>query len=275
MQNQCIPRTAKFLGAAVVWALIFSALTAINVRPVAVDATTPRFPCDIPTFLDFPAADAPPTVEIWTPTTLGAAWTPPPCTGWEVGSNALVVTLAGTFSSTSDTDGMLSRIGNISGMHAVRYWSVTDKKWTPLFLNNTALSAPQPDVARGDFSANEIRRGAPLYFLTADNRSGKETITKLLLKSIAPGLIVIEMTNVTPIRWFLFELAPAGATRTLYLLDWQNAASWQFYSLTLVSQRSILFSRFITDASYVNRAVAMFRFIANIPTDAEPPAAPK
>ena len=275
MRNQCIPRTAKFLGAAVVWALIISALTAINIRPVAADAATPRLPCDIPTVLDFPAADAPPVVEIWTPTTLGAAWTPPTCTDWEVGSNALVVALAGTFSSTSDTDGMLSRIGSISALHVVRYWSVTDKKWTPLFLNNTALSAPQSDVARGDFSANEIRRGAPLYFQTTDNRSGKETITQLLLKSIAPGRIVIEMTNVMPIRWFLFELAPAGATRTLYFLDQKNAASWKFYSMTLVSQRSIFLSRFITDASYVNRAVAMFRFIANIPTDTEPPVALK
>jgi hypothetical protein len=273
MRNQCIPRTAKFLGAVVVWALIIFALTAINVRPVVADAVTPRLPCDIPTFLDFPTVDTPPVVEVWTSTTLGTSWTPPPCTDWEVGSNSLVITLAGSFSSTNDTNGMLNRIGNISGWDSVRYWSITDKKWTPLFLNNTALTAPQPGVARGDFSANEIRRGAPLYFLTSDNRSRKEMVSQLLLKSIAPGRIVIETTNVTPIRWFLFELAPAGATRTLYFLDRQNAASWRFYSMTLASQRSIFFSRFITDASYVNRAVAMFRFIANIPTDAEPPVA--
>ena len=232
----------------------------------------PRPPCEGAAYPAIPATGALPNVEFCTTQALGADWMPPACTGWDRGA-ALAVALAGQFASNRDTDAMLARIGAISTLRAVRYWSVTDKAWTSLFLEATALTAPDPRATRGDFSPAEIRSGAPLYFLSADNRSSDGTISRLALKDIAPDRIVLEMTNASPVRWLLFTVMPVGGMRTLYFLNRQGDGSWRFYSLTRAADSSFL-SRFVSRPSYINRAVAMYRYVADIPTDREPPAAP-
>lgn len=232
----------------------------------------PRPPCEGSAYPAFPAPGAAPNVELWTAEALGADWMPPACTGWNKGA-ALVVALTGQFPSSRDTDAMLARIGAISSLRAVRYWSVTDKAWQSLFLEAAALTAPEKPATRGDFTASDIRGNAPLYFLSADNRSSDGTISRMALKNIAPGHIVLEMTNTSPVRWFWFVVMPAGAMRTLYFLDRQGDGSWRFYSLSRADNSSLL-SRFVSRASYINRAVAMYRHMAEIPTDRDPPAAP-
>ena len=233
----------------------------------------PRPPCEGAAYPTIPSTGALPNVEFWTTQALGADWMPPACTGWDKGG-VLVVALAGQFASSRDTDAILARIGAISGLRTVRYWSVTDKDWTPLFVRATGLSTPDAKAARGDFSAAELRGGVPLYFLSDDNRASNETITRFVLKNIGPDRIVLDMSNVTPMRWFGLSVVPAGGVRTLYFLDRQRDGSWRFYSLSRVSEVSSLLFRFVSPASYVNRAVAMYRHLAEIPPDRDPPAAP-
>ena len=105
---------------------------------------------------------------------------------------------------------MLARIGAISTLPKVRYWSVTDKRWNVLFERATSLSGPNSNTPRGDFSAAEIRGGSDLYFLSADNRMEKDTVTRLRAKDAGAERIVLEMTNVSPLRWLGFTLVPAG-----------------------------------------------------------------
>ncbi len=265
----------KVSALAFAWTLAFLVTTAIADGASATTAPAgPRTPCSAAPYPAFPAPNGSPNVELWSGEELGANWTPPSCTGWESSPADLVVALAGRFASGSDADGLLDRIGRISGLSAVRYWSVTDKEWNPLFVRAIALGTPDPAAVRGDFSADEIRRGAALYFLATDNRLGNGTITRLILTANGPGHIVLETTNVSPLRWYWFVVTPAGGARTLYFLDRQSDGSWQFYSLSRISQVSSLFSRFVARESYVNRAVAMYRYMADIPTDRDPPAAP-
>ena len=159
-------------------------------------------------------------------------------------------------------------------LRGVRYWSVTDKQWNAMFTSATALEGSSPEKPRGDFSAAELRSGREFYFLAADNRSRYETISRLRASEGNNGRLVIEIDNVTPLRWLLMSFAAPGDVQTWYFLERETADSWRFYSLTRVQYASRWFSDVIPNASYINRALAMYRYIAGIPTDRDPPSAP-
>jgi hypothetical protein len=215
---------------------------------------------------------AQPNIRLWPPEALGKDWQPPACTGWPKGA-ALVVALAGNLTGPQNGDDLLARLGRISALTTVRYWSVTTKRWTPLFVRTIALAKRDATATRADFSPDEIRSGREFYFLSSDNRSTGATITHAAVKELDSTHIVLEMVNVSPIRWFGLTLVPPGGMRTLYFLDRQADSAWHFYSLSRIETSSLL-SRFIPRASYINRAAAMYRYAAQIPTDGEPPAAP-
>ncbi len=237
-------------------------------------AAAPQAPCGASPYPAFPLLDAPPNIAFWTGGRLGETWTPPACTGWQAGPASLVVALAGRFTSTSDVEAMLGRMGRISLLRDVRYWSVTDKGWNALFVRATSLSGPDPNAARGDFSAAEMQAGHALYFLTVENRSQEEMVSELRVKELGADTIVLETTNLSPLRLFGFTLVPSGDMQTMYFLERAPDGSWQFYSLTRFAGVSLLFSRLVGEASQINRAVAMYRHLAGMPTDRDPPASP-
>ena len=121
---------------------------------------------------------------------------------------------------------------------------------------------------------SEFRSGAELYFLSADNRMQKDIVTRIRVKEAAADHIVLEMSNVSPLRFLTFTVVPPGDFETLYFLDRHPDGSWQFYSVTRVLNGSFLLSRLVTGPSYINRAVAMYRDFVGIPTDRNPPAMP-
>ena len=169
---------------------------------------------------------------------------------------------------------MLTHIGRISALRGVRYWSVTDKQWNALFTQALALDRPNPSTLRGDFSSTAIRSGGDLYFLSTDNRLQKDVVNRLRAREVTADRIVLEMTNVSPLRWLGITMVPAGDMQSLYFLDRRVDGTWQFYSLTRVLNASSLLFHVVTGPSYVNRAVAMYRNIAGIQTDRDPPASP-
>jgi len=238
------------------------------------DALAPRLLHGVASYPALPALDAPPNVGFWSGVALGAPWSPPAFTEWQPAPASFVVALAGRFTDSRDVDAMLARIGMISALSEVRYWSVTDRQWEKLFARATSLSGPDSNAQRGDFSAAEIHSGSELYFLSADNRLQKDMVTRLYVRDVGTDRIVLEMKNVAPLRWFTFTMVPAGDMQTLYFLDRQPDGTWQFYSVTRVLNASLVFSRVASGPSYINRAVAMYRYIAGIPTDRDPPATP-
>jgi hypothetical protein len=260
--------------AGLLFAVLLPLLLVAPASVAATDTAPPRLPCGVESYPAAPALNAPPNAMLWTGATLDEGWRPPACTGWQPAPTTLVVALAGHFSNGRDVDAMLARIGKISALREVRYWSVTDKRWDALFTQATGLDGPNPGALRTDFSSAEIHNGSDLFFLSADNRLQKDVVNRLRAKEVGPKRIVLETTNVSPLRWLRFTMVPAGDMQTLYFLERQADGSWQFYSLTRVLNASSLLSRLVTGPSYVNRAVAMYRYIAGIPTDRDPPAMP-
>ena len=227
----------------------------------------PRAPCGVEPVPNYPALDAPPEIVLWTATGASEAWSPPACTVSHGSSPTLVLGLAARFRDARDASAMLARIGAISSLHDVRYWSVTDKKWDAMFTRASALEGPNLGRQRGDFTAAELRAGHSLYFVAADNRSREEAVSRLRVSEVGTGRLIVEISNVTPLRWFFLSFAGPGDVQTWYFLEHETGDSWRFYSLTRVLYASPFFVHVIANASYVNRALAMYRHITDTAAD--------
>ena len=120
-------------------------------------AEPPVPPCAGTPVPAFPAADAPPAVELWHPDDLPEGWKPPACTGLAPPAGALFVALAGTFRHDGDATSLLARLGAVSTHTGILYWDVGSAAYAPMLIEASALSAPDPTGAPAGFPA----RGAP------------------------------------------------------------------------------------------------------------------
>jgi hypothetical protein len=234
----------------------------------------PQPPCGTASSPPFPSPEAPPVVEVWHATDLTRiGWTPAACTGWSAASRAkLIVVVAGSFRFQGTTEDLLARLGSVSSHRNIRYWSTTDKAWRPTALDAVALLRPDRKSERSDFSPSEMSEGSELYYWWNDSRSGS-IIHRMNVRERRPGRIVIAIENVSPVRALVFTLFGPGMLQTVEFLEQRGPNLWGLYLITRVSANASALA-FEHDASYVNRAVALYRYIAGMQTDQEPPAAP-
>jgi hypothetical protein len=195
---------------------------------------------------------------------------PPECAAWISTNPKLLVELAGRFRSDNGLDTILARFGAVSALLNVHYWSITDRRWERLFTSSVALDGADLSRERPDFTVAELKSGRDTYFAQRDNRSSNQVIYRLRVRSAADSA-AIEIENVTPVKYYLVRLYPPGSLRFMYLLHRASPGVWEYYSLMEVrSDASSLTEGF--EGSYINRTAALFRHIAGIPTDQEPPA---
>src|SRR3954467_12544294 len=112
-----------------------------------------------------------------------------------------------------------------------------------------------------------------LYFAQHDNRSTGDVVYRLRVREVTPDRLVVRVENVSAVCYLLIPLAGPGDLQSLYFLERRSPDEWGYYSLA----RTGAGASSLTEghgASYVNRAVALFRHLACFPTDQEPPAAP-
>ena len=236
--------------------------------PLSASSGKPNPPCGAEPFPNYPALGDAPEIALWVSAGGGDDWSSASCIAWQGHASTLVVGLAGRFRNTSDDGALLARIGAISSLPMVLYWSVTDSKWTAMFTRASALEGVSPTKLRADFSAAELRSGREFYFLAATYRSRNEAVLRLRV-SKSEGRIIVETDNVTALRWFFVPFAAPGDIQTWYFLERENGDIWRFYSLTRVLYAMPLFAHIVPNASYLNRALAMYRYISGIRTDGD------
>jgi hypothetical protein len=155
-------------------------------------------------------------------------------------------------------------------MTAIRYWSVSDRKWTELLKESSAIESASSSRPRADFTAAEMRSGKELYYSQRDNRRA-EAVYRMRVTMAAPDTTIVQVENVNVIRRFLITIFGRGELHTVHFLTRRSADTWEYYLVTAV--RSLPPGD--AQPSLVNRAAALFRFVAGQPTDAEPPLAPR
>jgi hypothetical protein len=231
----------------------------------------PQPPCGKEPIPPYPGLDESAIVKSWSESDFGRNWRPPACIGWtEVGFTTLVTTV-GRFRYTSEAQGLLHHIGAISELAGMRYWSTTHKRWQTLVVDAYALTDLQPAQHREDFAPDEMKEGKTLYFQQVDNLSGK-AIYRMHIAKASPDRLLVNVENVSTIRYFLIPILHPGEIQSIYFLDRESDNVWRYYNIVRTGKGA---NRLIAgnESSAINRAVAFYRHLVGIPSDQEPPAA--
>jgi hypothetical protein len=181
----------------------------------------------------------------------------------------LLVAIASRLHDRTSADALLARFGAISRSRGVRYWSVTDQAWRTLIEDAFAVTDATGNIARDDFRSDELQPGRPLYSAQRDSRSSGVVIYQMQVVVRTPERVVVNVVNVSPVRTFLITLFRPGELQATYFLDRLGPNEWGYFGLWGITTGPLT-NRY--EASSVNRAVALFRQFAGIPTDQEPPA---
>jgi len=146
-----------------------------------------------------------------------------------------------------------------------RYWSVTGKHWKDLLSSAHAVIAVNGQP-RADFSAVEIRSGQGFYFVLNDSTAYRGSIAEATSDRVA-----LSIENVTTLKFMLMPLFHPGGIKFFGIIQRQPDGAWNYHSLVRIDAGATSMGPG-DGSSYVNRAVAYYRYIAGIPTDQEPPA---
>ena len=192
------------------------------------DAAGPQPPCGAESIPPYPDLQHSPAIKVWDRSSLGRDWKPPACLGWSAPGFTTLVSTVARFQATG-AEGLLHRIGGISGLTGVRYWSTTHHSWRTLILSASALAGPEGG-ARPDFSAADLTPGSTRYFQQSDSLSGKATYSLQVIRA-SPDRLVFEIENVTGLRYMLVRLFPPRELQAIYFLERESPGIWRYYSI--------------------------------------------
>jgi hypothetical protein len=227
----------------------------------------PQPPCGSQPFPPYPEEIGSPVVKIWE----RSDWAPPPCIGWSASASATVVVTVARFRYSGGAEGLRRRIGAVSAMSGLPYWSTTQQKWQPLIIQAYALDGTDGERRREDFAPDEIAAGRSLAVRQEDNLLGKATY-EMRIATAAAGRLVFGTGNRTTIRYFGLPLFQPGEIQSICFLDRESQDVWRYYNVTRMAKQASLLTMG-HNASLINRAVAFYRYLAGIPAAQEPPAA--
>ncbi len=251
---------------------LWLAVLAIGLSPAAAEEG-PLPPCGQAPTPEYGKINEPLHVRVWHVVDVGENWRPPACTGWESRDFTLLMAAAGRFSHDSEADGLLRRLARVSAQRAIRYWSVTLQRWRDLVSEAYVVADPETKTARPDFSPDDLRNGRELFFFQNENTPLGEVVYRMRIVERTPRKLVFAVENATPVRFLFMPVFEPGAFQLLYFLDQEAEGVWRYYNLV----RARVTNAFLVngqEASFINRAAAIYRYLADIPTDLEPPAAP-
>ncbi len=234
-------------------------------------ADGPIAPCDPSVAATLPAFADPPNARNWHPGDLAPNWSAPVCMSWAAEHWSVLTAFAGSFKFDGTADDLLLRFGAFSTWRGIQYWSVTDKRWDTLIADAAALEGSNPGNRRVDFSLAELKSGAPLYLVQQDNRSSDAVVYRMNVDATGPDRIVITVENISPVSVFIFTMFDAGDLKSTYVFERLSPSLWGYYSLSGAREGLAFIGNH--DGSYLNRALAIYRHLAGLPGNLEPPLA--
>lgn len=250
---------------------VLMALTSADGRAARPDGF-PVPPCAGAPYPASPALGESLNVRVWYPSSGEGRWTPPACTGWSGESYTALVAAAGRFRHAGSSDELLARVGAISRFTTIRYWSVTRGHWRRMIQDAAALDGADPTSRRADFAPDELTPGRVLHYLQEDNDPTRPVVYRLEVRERTPDRVVLALANETPIAIAILDVAEPEGYQFLYVLEREAGEVWRYYNLYRARLALDLLPR-DPEASMINRAAAIYRYMVGVPTDLEPPAA--
>ena len=231
----------------------------------------PIAPCGSDAPAPYPAFADPPNARSLRAGDIATGWVPATCIGWASQRFTVLTALAGQFRFDGSVDDLLLRFGAQSAWRGIRYWSITDGRWDTLITDAAALDSSNHRQRRTDFTLPELKSGADLYFLQKDNRSSDAVIYRMRVTAVEPNRLVVTIENASAVSVFIFTLFDPGDLESTYIFEKLRPTDWGYYSLSGVREAAAVIGNH--EASYLNRAAAIYRHLLGIPGDQEPPLA--
>lgn len=250
-------------------------LLAARAAVAAENAVGPVPPCDgAESWPRFSRIAGEPATMLWHADDLKrTVWTPPSCTGWSsVSPSSLVAALAGEFAFKGSAETLLARIGSVSSLRNLLYWSTAEGNWRPMARDAAALAGSDPQGRRPDFSATEFAKGNLLYYWMDDDQTGS-VVYRMWVLERSDNRIVIASENASRVRFLFFTLFQPGEIQAVEFLERSGPDLWRVYLLTRIPQRARLLA-WQQETSSVNRLVALYRQLAGLPADGAATALP-
>jgi hypothetical protein len=186
-----------------------------------------------------------------------ARWAPPSCLPWPVAQYRILAAAAGGFRHDGSAESLLGRFGAVSAKKGLRYWSASDQAWRVLVEDAAALVGARGG-RRADFTPAELKPGVDRFYEERDNRSAGPVVYRMRVLEAGAERIVIETQNASPVRAFLATLFPPASLRAVYFLERRAPGTWDLYLLSSTGPEASALAT-VSEASYVNRANALFR----------------
>lgn len=190
--------------------LLLAGLGGLGCSPAAVQAwgADPVPQCGKGAPPPFPPADKPPLVQCWVDG--GTQDGPQPdCSPLRLQDHVLLVRLTASYVAPGGIDDQLARVGAVSTLKGMPYWSFTDRQRQPLIREAYAIDAPATARPRPDFTVAELRRGQDLFFVHSDNRSSALVPFVMRVTQQAPDSFALRVENIGDVKFMGFTvLAP-------------------------------------------------------------------
>jgi len=215
---------------------------------------------------DYGTLSSPPVVSTWQNTTIRLGKN---CPDLLNGPAELVIVLAGRFIHTGTVENLAARVGAISAMKQLKYWSVTDGKWRTLISEAFAVVDAESLSRRSDFTADEVLSGKTLFMAQKDTRSTGLNYYSLTAASHSRDQFSVSIINLTDIRFLFSTLFNKRALISSHFLTRLNGDEWGYYSMTVVREGLVKGK----EKSLMNRAAAYLSLITGDTPDKEPPVA--
>lgn len=232
----------------------------------------PLLPCTGQPLPAYPSLGEPPNTDIWFHQS-DKTWIPAPCSQWSEKPYSVLLALAGRFYFAGDVNQLAARLGRVSQHKKIKYWSVSSNRWQPLIRESLALTSENKSLVRDDFNGDELVPGQPFYLWQRESTFAGEMVYRLRVLERTPTRLLVDSSNVNRVWFFIFPILGIGEYQYLHFIEKESPGIWRYYGLLRIGGSWNPYGKGF-EASYINRAVALYRYLAGIPTDLEPPVAP-
>ena len=168
---------------------------------------------------------------------------------------------------------IVGRFAQVSKFAGITYWSVSRQKWRPLIRAAYALSAPDRKAKREDFALTELGPGATVAFFQDEETPAGALVYRLEVRERTADRLVVSLANAERVRMLLVPLFDPGEYQFVYFFERESGEVWRYFALARAGGAWNPIVRLGSD-SYINRAAALFRYLAGLALNQEPPAAP-
>ena len=146
------------------------------------------------------------------------------------------------------------------------------QEWRDLFTVAHALSSAERGTKCSDFAPRDLMPGPLRYFRLREHGPVGATIFRMRIFERTSDRLIVDIWTARAVDPPLHLKIYAGGYRYLFLIDREDAGIWRYYAVTGLRGAGGAVATWFRN-SYVNRAVAMFRYMTGIPIEQELPAA--